>query len=140
MYIAAGTENKLSKAMQLLSDYQQQDEDITAQLSQVREDVGRLNKKLANLDGAFRNLKDNVVLREKRRLQQLLLAEIQELKNKMGDSNLKQLLREKQKLRAEWDSINMNVNNVKGRKTELVGEINTLQSEVNEPAAKQVCI
>ncbi|KAK4876667.1 hypothetical protein RN001_009173 [Aquatica leii] len=128
-YLTAGVDQAFETTLRELTDSKNKTLTLEETKKQILNDITEVNKQLANQDGGFRNLNDNLLLRQKRKEEQVLQNEVDELKLQIGNHNYRTILEEKKRLQLEKDEYGRQIN-------QSIGEINMLKQEIAKVEAE----
>ncbi|KAF5294950.1 hypothetical protein FQR65_LT10663 [Abscondita terminalis] len=122
-FLSEGVEQMFEKTLNELTEYKKKNASLEETKKGVLDNITDVNMQLANHDGGFRNLNDNLLLREKRKEEVKLQAEVDQLKRQIGNHNYKTILEEKKKLQLEKEEYGRQI-------SQCVGKIDMLKQEI----------
>ncbi|KAK4876666.1 hypothetical protein RN001_009172 [Aquatica leii] len=124
-YLTAGVDQGFETTLRELTDSENKTLTLKETEKQILNDITEVNKQLANQDRDFRNLKDNLHLRETRKKEETVKEEIDILKIKIKNHNYETILEEKKRLESDRDLYSSQIN-------QRIGAIDTLQEEIDK--------
>ncbi|CAH1113234.1 unnamed protein product [Psylliodes chrysocephalus] len=127
---------KFEKAMEELAQLTITLENLEKNKTKIQSAISEKKEAIAKKESEFRALKDNVTLREKRRQEDAVAVEIDNLKLKIGDYNYRQVFEEKTKKSTEIDKKLREINILQGQLEEVQAQHDELEYELDKPENK----
>lgn len=126
-------EDQFNKAIEDLKVAKETQDSLKAALNKINVAISEIHLKLKQEDMAFKNLKSNVELRSKRKQEEKLTTEIEEIEKKIGGMNTTKIFAEKQELAATMEKLNSEIHKIGGQKKELETQITDVEKELKLP-------
>lgn len=127
------TSEKLTKSIEELAELKVTVSNLEKNKTESLHSIGQKKEALAKRESHFRALKDNVTLREIQKKEKLIETNIQEIKQKIGGYNYRQVFEEKQKKIEEINKKQREINTLNGQMEEIQTQTDELEEELRKP-------
>ncbi|KAF5273702.1 hypothetical protein FQA39_LY07392 [Lamprigera yunnana] len=124
-YVFVGNEAALQSISEELTKFKNKNIALEEGKREIYNNIADINKQLENEKGEFRNLTDNLLLRQKSQEENKLKEEVNVLKQQIGNHNYKTILKEKECLQSEKEEHAR-------QKSQSQGKIDILQQEIGK--------
>ncbi|XP_057670228.1 DNA repair protein RAD50 [Diorhabda carinulata] len=124
---------KLAKGIEELAELKVIVSNLEKNKTEILDSISQKKESLAKRESFFRALKDNVTLREISRKEKLVETTIQEIKQKIGGFNYRQVFEEKQKKIEEINKKQREINTLNGQMEEIVHVTDELEEILRKP-------
>ncbi|KAJ8912852.1 hypothetical protein NQ315_007984 [Exocentrus adspersus] len=132
LYIKNNSGVKLEAAITELAELKTKEKKLEDARIKVVNAISTKKQNLAKQETDFRALKDNVILREKQKLEQKLEKEINDLKKQIGNYDIKSLYDEKQRLQRKIDNVQRDINSLSGQQEEIIKQLTEIEEELEK--------
>lgn len=125
--------NQMEMVLNEIIQFKEKIEQFTKKKTQIDATIDDLKRKVTNGQIYYRELQDNVQLREKQKKSEKLRKEIEIEEQNLGKNDIKQVRNEKSKLIDEYEMLTKQKHRKEGEKTQLDDDIKEIKKELAQP-------
>ncbi|XP_012255537.2 DNA repair protein RAD50 [Athalia rosae] len=130
--IRRGVVEALKRAEAVITKYQKQADELDWEKSEISSKMHDIVNNISKQETLKRDMKDNVVLKQKTMAARELEHQVSELREKLGDMNYRQLMEQKTKLTEEQEDLFREKNIERGGQDEIALNIKKLKNELDK--------
>ncbi|CAH1974539.1 unnamed protein product [Acanthoscelides obtectus] len=135
-YVRNNTEGELDLTVEKLAKLKIKEKDLDDQKNAIIDSISTTKQNLAKKETEYRNLTDNVTLRELKVSEKKLIDEIRDLENNIKGFNYRSLRTEKIEIDKKLEKAHREINTLTGKQEEVERAIKEFQVDLKKPEKK----
>nr|CAH7766426.1 unnamed protein product [Callosobruchus chinensis] len=132
-YVKNNTESEIDLTVENLAKLKMKEKELEDQKNKIIDSISTKKQNLAKKESEYRDLNDNVILRERKESEKKLIGEINDLEKNIAGFNYRSLRKEKLQIDEKLEVAHREINTLIGQKDEIEDQIKELHKELKQP-------